>query len=410
MCTTIVVGRKRSATGRVLLAHNEDLGRNSAHKISVVEAREPGPDERFAVYSGGSLDQPASAARYLAARIFDKRHFPGDHTSGINEHGVAVANNMATMRGVPAEHQFDVLPGGIIWTEFMQLVLERAASAREGVALVSDLCERRGLSCDSGTMIAIADPDEAWWVELARDGKWAAQRVGDDEVSIRANCYRIPDFATAYGDPATQADRYNLDRHETLEARVAAMPALGVPELMALLRDLYEGTPLYRTREDGSPFKTDVRTVAILRTEAATILEGQPDLPQGLGHRMWCCLSTPLTGVFVPFHVGVQRIEAHYATADGTYSPGSAYWLFSELARLVDYRYRSCAALVRGAWRDVEAETLRELAAAEDRCRGLAAAQCSDLLTDFDNQRAAAAIRKLEALLREVKTRAFHED
>jgi dipeptidase len=410
MCTTVVVGRKRSATGQVLLAHNEDLGRNSAHLVSVAEARQPAPGERFPLYSTGDLEQPVRTARYVAARIFDRRHYPGDITSGINEHGVAVANNMATMCGIPAERQFDVVPGGVIWTEFLQLVLERTASAAEGVALIGDLCERRGLSCDTGTMIAVADPGEAWWVEMARDGKWAVRRVDDDEVSVRANCYRIPDFAARHGDPATQVDRYNLDRHEVIDARAAVMPAPGPPELTALLRDVYEGTPLHRARPDGSPFNAGVRTIAILRTEAATVFDPCRGLPSGVGHRMWCCLSTPFTGVFVPFHAGIRSVEPHYATAGGGYSADSAYWLFSELARLVDYRYAACANLVRDTWDAFEAETLPALEAVEAQCEGLAAAECSRLLTDFDRERAAAAIRTLESLLPEVKTRAFHEE
>ena len=410
MCTTIVVGRKRSATGRVLLAHNEDLGRNSAHLVSVVEAREPAAGERFPLYSTGSLEQPPRTARYVAARIFDRRHYPGDVTSGINEHGVAVANNMATMRGIPAERQFDVVPGGVIWTEFVQLVLERATTSAEGVALAGDLCERRGLSCDTGTMIAIADPDEAWWVEMARDGKWAVRRVEDDEVSVRANCYRLPDFAARHGDPVAQADRYNLDRHDALDARSARQPALGPADLMALLRDVYDGLPLHRTRPDGSPFNAGVRTIAILRTEAATVFDPHPARPSGTGHRMWCCLSTPLAGVFVPFHAGIRSVEPHYATAAGRYDPGSAYWLFVELARLVDYRYPSCANVVRDTWAAFEAETLPALAAVESRCEGLADDECRTLLTGLDGERAAAAIRTLETLLHEVKTRAYYEE
>lgn len=410
MCTTIVVGRKRSATGQVLLGHNEDLGRNSAHVVSVVEAREPPPGERFPLYSTGDLEQPARTARYVAARIFDKRHYPGDFTSGINEHGVFVANNMATMRGIGAERQFDVVPGGVIWTEFLQLVLERATTAAEGVALVGDLCERRGLSCDTGTMIAVADPEQAWWVEMARDGQWAVQRVEDDEVSVRANCYRIPDFAGRHGDPVTQADRYNLDRHEAVEARLAGVPALGPQEVMALLRDVYAGLPLQRTRPDGSPFNAGVRTIALLRTEAATVFDPQRGLPSGAGHRMWCCLSTPLTGVFVPFHAGIRSVEPHYATAGGRYSADSAYWLFVELARLVDYRYEACATLVRDTWDAFEADTLPALAAAEARCETEDPAGCRTILTDFGRARAATAIRTLESLLPEVKTRAFHEE
>lgn len=416
MCTTIVVGRKRSATGRVVIAHSEELGRNSAHRVSVVPARDCAAGERFPLHSGGDLAQPSRLARHLCTRIFDKKHYPGDHTSGINEHGVAVANNMSTMRGVPETRMFDVVPGGVIWTEFLQLALERAASASEGVALVADMCERHGLSCDSGTMVAIADAGEAWWVELARDGHWAAERVGDDEVSVRANCYRIPAFAGSFGDPANQQDRYNLDRHEFLDGRLGALPTVDAPTLMALLREVYEGTPLYRERPDGSPFATGVRTIARLNTEACTVIEPRAGGAARLAHRMWCCLSTSLTGVFVPFHVGVSLIEPHYARAEGRYDPESAYWLFAELAKLVDYRYRRSADLVRATWLAFEAETRDALAKVEE-ADGVTAGRAgegdrevSDLLTEFDVRRAADAIRVLRELLVEVKTRAFHED
>ena len=416
MCTTIVVGRNRSASGRVIVAHSEELGKNSAHRVAVVPARDVAAGERFPLHSGGDIPQPSRLARHVCTRIFDKRHYPGDHTSGINEHGVAVANNMSTMRGVPESRMFDVVPGGVIWTEFLQLVLERATSASEGVALVREACERHGLSCDSGTMVAVADADEAWWVELAREGHWAAERVDDNEVSVRANCYRIPGFADSFGDHANQQDRYNLDRHEFLDLRLSALPAVGVSTLMALLREVYEGTPLYLERADGSPFGTGVRTIARLNTEACTVIEPRAGGAARLTHLMWCCLSTSLTGVFVPFHVGVSRIEAHYACADGRYSPDSAYWLFAELAKLVDYRYRRCAELVRATWRTFEAETRAALAEVEDAlggaaaCAGEGGGATSDLLTEFDVRRAAAAIRVLRDLLVEVKTRAFYED
>jgi dipeptidase len=435
------VGRNRSATGHVLLAHSEELGRNAAHKVSVVPGRAVPPGERFPLHSSGSLDQPGRTARYLATRIFDKRHYPGDHTSGINEHGVAVANNMAMMRGVPEARMYEVIPGGIIWTEFLQLVLERATSARQGATLVGEFGGRHRLSCDSGTMIAIADPDEAWWVELARDGLWAAERVGDDEVSVRANCYRIGacqeggagsamvspglaaqatsrgwptgsplSFADTVGDPANQSDRYNLDRHAVLEERLRGRKTVGVPDLMELLREVFEGTPLYRARPDGSPFRTEVRTVARMNTEACTILEPRRGMPPEVAHRMWCCLSTSLTGTFVPFHLGIMSVEPHYATAAGRYDSASAYWLFTELAKLVDCRYRACADVVRSRWASFEVETLAALAAVEDRLAGAGLTEAVEAVTAFDGRRAAEAIRVLQELLVEVKTRAFFED
>jgi dipeptidase len=441
MCTTVVVGRNRSATGSVLVAHSEELGRNSAHKVEVCPRRAPAPGESYPLFSGGGLKQPEALLRCLATKIFDKRHYPGEHTSGVNEHGVAVANNMARMRGIPEAQACELVPGGIIWTELLQLVLERARSAREGVALVGELSSALGLSHDSGTMVAVADPEDAWWVELARDGQWAAERVSPDEVSMRANCYRIGevdfsdrdrfmaspsladdarergfyqdgplDFAAVYGDPANQTDAYNLDRHQAFASGWAHLDRLGVPDLMRFLRDVYEGTPLYRTRPDGSPFRTGVRTIARMNTEASVVLEPRPGLPPHVGHRMWCSLSTSLTGVYLPFHLGVGAVEPHFGRATPDYDPRSAYWLFTELAKLADYGYPRCVDLITSTWTSFEAETFSTLPAVEARAAGLGEEEACRLLTAFDRERAEAAIETLRRLLAQVKTRVFYEE
>jgi dipeptidase len=441
MCTTVVVGRNRSATGSVLLAHSEELGRNSAHRVEVCPRRAPLAGEPFPLLSGGSLDQAPVLARYVATKIFDKRHYPGEHTCGVNEHGVAVANNMALMRGVPEARAYDVVPGGLIWTELLQLALERARTAREGAALVGELAGAHGLSCDSGTMVAVADPQDAWWVELARDGQWAARRVGPDEVAMRANCYRIRhvdfgdrdhflcsptlvdyarergwyedgpfDFAAVYGDPGNQEDAYNLDRHRAFDSGCLNLETVDVPDLMRFLREVYEGTPLYRTRPDGSPFRTGVRTIARMNTEASCILEPRARLPPHVGHLMWCSLSTSLTGVYLPFHLGIEAVEPRFATATAGYDPRSAYWLFTELAKLADYGYTRCIDRITSAWRSFELDTFSALPAVETRAAALGEEDACALLTEFDRGRAEAALETLERLLPEVKTRVFYED
>ena len=441
MCTTVVVGRNRSATGSVLVAHSEELGRNSAHKVEICPRRAPAIGESYPLFSGGDLPQPAALPRYIATKIFDKRHYPGEHTSGINEHGVAVANNMASMRGVPEARAYDVRSGGIIWTELLQLVLERSRSAREGAALVGEMSGAHGLSGDSGTMVAVADPRDAWWVELARDGQWVAERVSPGEVSMRANCYRVRevdfadrdrfmwsagladyarergwyrdgpfDFAAVYGDPGNQDDAYNLDRHRAFESGCFKLEKVTVPDLMRFLRDVYEGTPLYRTRPDGSPFRSGVRTIARLNTEASCVLQSRGEFPPHVGHLMWCSLSTSLTGVYLPFHLGIEAVEPHFGRACAAYDPRSAYWLFTELAKLADYGYRRCIDRITSTWRSFEAETFSALPAVEARAAGLGEEEACALLTEFDQGRAEAAIETLERLLPEVKTRVFHED
>jgi dipeptidase len=441
MCTTVVVGRDRSATGCVLVAHSEELGRNSAHKVELSPRRVPDAGERYPLFSGGEVAQPATLARYLATKVFDKRHYPGEHTGGVNEHGVAVANNMALMRGIPEAEACVLVPGGVIWTELMQIVLERARTAREGAALVGELCGTYGLSYDSGTMVAVADPRDAWWVELARDGQWVAERVGSGEVAVRANAYRIRvvdfadpdrylfsptlvdyarergwcgegpfDFAAAYGDPGNQADAYNLDRERAFESGYARLGVLGVSDLLRFLREVYAGTPLYKTRPDGSPFRTGVRTIARMDTEASVVLEPRTGGPPHLAHRMWCCLATSLTGVYLPFHLGVRAVPSAFALATPGYDPRSAYWLFVELAKLADYGYPRCIERITSTWRSFEADTLAALPPVEARASALPEDEACAVLTEFDAARAAAAIDALRLLLPEVKTRVYHED
>jgi dipeptidase len=440
MCTTVVVGRNRSATGSVLLAHSEELGRNAAHKVELCPRRTPAPGEAFPLHSGGGLDQPVCLHRHLATKIFDKRHYPGEHTAGINEHGVAVANNMAFMRGIPAERANDMVPGGLIWTELLQLVLERATSAHQGAALVGEMSGRHGLSCDSGTIVAVADPEEAWLVEVARDGQWVAERVGPDQVVVRANCYRVGkvdpdddglmcsptlldyarergfhqdgplDFASAFGDPANQADADHLDRHAAFDSAYATLEKLDVHDLLRFLREVYAGTPRHRTRPDGSPFRTGVRTIARMNTEACVVLEPRRGLAPHLGHRMWCCLSTSLTGVFLPFHLGMTEIEPHFARASGEYDETSAYWLFTELAKLADYGFRRCFDTISSTWREFESRTFADLPAVEANAARLDEARACGLLTDFDTRRARQAIDTVERLLPKVKTQVFFEE
>jgi dipeptidase len=348
---------------------------------------------------------------------------------------------MALMRGIPEASACVLVPGGVIWTELMQLVLERASTAREGAALVGELCGTYGLSYDSGTMVAVADPRDAWWVELARDGQWVAERVGPGEVSVRANAYRIGrvdfadgdrflfsptlvdyarergwyreepfDFAAVYGDPANQADAYNVDRERAFESGYARLGVLGVPDLVRFLREVYAGTPLYRTRPDGSPFRTGVRTIARMDTEASVVLEPRAAGPPHLAHRMWCCLSTSLTGVYLPFHLGIRAVPPPFALATPEYDPRSAYWLFAELAKLADYGYTRCIDRITSTWRSFEAETLSAVTAAEARAAGLPEEEACAVLTHFDGGRAEAAIDTLRRLLPEVKTQVFNED
>ena len=109
-------------------------------------------------------------------------------TSGINEHLVAVVNNVAYRRDIP-----DIIPnqGRIIWTEFTKFALERSKNAAEAVAVIGSIASTYKLAVDSGMIFGVIDPNEGWWVEVTLDGQWVAQRMENNRASERANIFRI---------------------------------------------------------------------------------------------------------------------------------------------------------------------------------------------------------------------------
>jgi dipeptidase len=178
---------------------------------------------------------------------------------------------------------------------------------------------------------------------------------------------------------------------------------------MRFMRDIFEGTPQFKVGESGSPFHTGVRTIARMNTEASIIVEPRRTFPPHIGNRMWCGMSTSLTGVYVPFHLGIGAVEPHFAYASGSYDPASAYWLFTELAKLADYGYSKCIETITATWQKFEAETFSTVPAVEARAAALEYSAACALLTEYDQQRAAAAILQVQQLLPEVKTKVFYE-
>ncbi len=345
-CTTVIVGKDRSADGSVLLAHSEELGTSAAQQLVKVDRVEHQKGDRYYLYSGGSIPQPAVTYAYIASRIFDKDYYPGEFTSGINEYQVSVANNMSWMKGVPEETAWSpALENGVIWTEFTQLALERAKTAREAVALIGELAEKNMLSSDPGTMFAVADPSEGWWVEIARDGQWIARRVEDNAAEMRANSYRIGvvdledkenimhsaalisyaakkgwynpkankpfNFADVYGDPENQTAAYNTLRHQMVDRMLSVKRGLTVADMMNVMRSSYEGTSVFLADEEtGSPFHTDNRTVSRQSTEISCVAQLRQEMPAEIGGLIWWNMATARTGVYLPWHFDQATVEA----------------------------------------------------------------------------------------------------
>jgi dipeptidase len=214
-------------------------------------------------------------------------------------------------------------PAGILdYGSLMFIALERSASAREAIRVITSLVAEYGYA-STGESISISDPSEAWILEIigkgagAKGAVWVARRVPDGYISAHANHPRIRQFPLK--DPANclyAADVISFAREQgwfsgrdeefsfcdtyapltgsklrSCEARVwsvfrRAAPSLGltadyvdgstllkrmplwikpdrklaVQDVAALMRDHYQGTAFDMTRDlGGGPFASPYR-------------------------------------------------------------------------------------------------------------------------------------------------------
>lgn len=118
----------------------------------------------------------------------------------MNEHGVTIAES--TWGGRP-----ELKGSGLIdYGSLIYIALERSATAREALGVMTSLVRDYGYASD-GESFSIADAGEVWIMEMIGKGKadpgavWVARRVPDGMISGHANHSRIHTFPL--DDPET---------------------------------------------------------------------------------------------------------------------------------------------------------------------------------------------------------------
>jgi len=143
------------------------------------------------------------AARTMPVYEWDTGRYIGDiaqaaqtytTVGNMNEHSLIITET--TFGG---RHELENPDGGIDYGSLIYITLQRARTAREAIRTIVDLADTYGY-CSSGESFTIADPDEAWIMELIGRGKqgkgivWVARRITDGYVSAHANQARITTF------------------------------------------------------------------------------------------------------------------------------------------------------------------------------------------------------------------------
>jgi len=173
MCDTFVVMGSRTADGSVIFGKNSDREPNEAQALEVYPAADHAAGSRLkCTYI--EIPQVARTHAVLLSRPF----WMWGAEMGANEHGVVIGNEAVFTR-VPYARE-----GGLTGMDLLRLGLERGATAREALQVVTAMLEEYGQGGNCGlthgfyyhNSFLIADLGEAWVLETA-GRHWAARRV-----------------------------------------------------------------------------------------------------------------------------------------------------------------------------------------------------------------------------------------
>ncbi len=349
-CFTILVGKNATIDGSVIIAHNEDnSGETFAdwHKVPRIKHR-AGSYQQF--LSGDSIAEISETNAYLWITVsqYNAEQY-------LNEWGVTITTDASRSNEKDAE--------GRIGQCLRRIMAERSHSAREAVKLAGSLIEKYGYSM-SGRIYSVADPNEAWVLEVVNGKHWISERVPDNEVALVPNYYVIqnvdltdtlnflasPDII----DYAVQQGWYNPESGGSFNFRQAycrqdrlysmtniarrwsalnllsdkqygiydnfpfsfkPKQKLDIQELMLVLQNHYEGTefemnPAYN---HGDPHNnTTTMRICSKYNTFSTVVQLRSWMPVDIGCVMWIAPRFPCMQPYVPWYYGITKIPTGY--------------------------------------------------------------------------------------------------
>ena len=380
-CTNLIVGKKASTDGSVMISYAAD-----SHVLYGELYHWPAANwalgsmlEIYEWDTGKPLGRiPQASQTYKVNGM-------------MNEHQLSIAETTFGGRSELVDST-----GIIDYGSLMFLALQRSKTARKAIMVMTDLVEKYGYH-SSGESFTIADPNEVWVLEMIGKGPdfkgavWVAVRIPDNCISAHANQARIrqfplDDLENCIYSPdvisfARQQGYYNgtnkdfsfADTYAPLdfsslracEARVWSffrkfnagmeqylpyiqgkvfkpMPLyvkvdkkISAQMLKDCMRDHFEGTPFDMTNDVGAgPFHLpyrwrpmdwtvdsvayiNERAIATQQTGFSFVAQMRNWLPNAIGGLLWFGVDDANTSVYVPIYCGINSIPDCYKVGNG---------------------------------------------------------------------------------------------
>ena len=394
-CTSIMVGKKATTDGSVITSHTCDSWYRTW--VNMVPAESYERDTVMNIYDGRMhtefvADQTNVKIKGQIPQARKTYAFMDTSYPCINEKQLGIGETTVSGR-----RDLENPKGMFMIEELQRVALQRCTTAREAIRLMGDLIKQYGYG-DSGECLTIADPDEVWHFEVFGEGKdniggvWAAVRIPDDHVGVSANISRIstlnlkdPDhymasenvfdvakklgywdgkepfkFWKAYSGKnySGQLKSFSTREHFILNALAPSLKLdyeaeelpisvkpdkqVSVTDVMALLRETYEGTPLDMTQN----LKVTVK-----------------DRKTGkVGGVVWFSMDNPGQSPRVPVFCGITDFPAMYKICGNhRYRDDAALWHYRRANKLAAVRWGTARKVMEKNIRHFEEKGQREL-------------------------------------------------
>ena len=183
-CSNLIVGKKASVDGSVLVSYNADDYGMFGHLCHYPAGTHPKGSMRqiydwdSGVYHGEIEEAPVTYN--VIGNINEFQLSIGETTYGGRE-------EMVDSTGI------------LDYGSLIYVTLQRAKTAREAISVMTSLAEKYGYNSE-GETFSICDPNEAWIMEMQGTGAgskgvvWVAMRIPDDAICAHANQSRIGKF------------------------------------------------------------------------------------------------------------------------------------------------------------------------------------------------------------------------
>ncbi|MFH1004206.1 MAG: C69 family dipeptidase [Bacteroidota bacterium] len=406
-CTNILVSKGASKDGSVFISYNVD-SKGFMAPLYFFPAKDWNPNDSLDIYEWdtgkflGKIKQ-ASHTYQVVGNINEFQLSIGETTFGGRE-------ELYNSKGV------------LDYGSLMYIALQRATTAREAIKVMTNLVAEYGYVSE-GESFSISDPNEVWILEMIGKGKenekgalWVARKVPDGYICVHANQSRIREVPLNDKDCLYSADLFSfaekkgyskpgkpfsfVDAYCPLtpgallccENRVwrifqCVAPSqnfstdywravkdaepyplfikpdkkIGVEDVMALMRDHFEGTEFDMTKglaagPYGCPYRWKPlewkiegdtinsymweRSVSTQQTAFSFVSQSRSFFPNAIGGIFWYSVDDTYSNCYMPLYCGITEPPAAYQKADVLkFSWDSPVWVFNLVANYAYSKY-----------------------------------------------------------------------